>query len=50
MANERRALYDYFMLMCGPAPFRRTIIQPNGPDDLYAADGSLRDGAESDPP
>jgi hypothetical protein len=42
MANERRTAYDYFMLMCGPAPFRRTVEQPNGPADLYAADGSLR--------
>jgi len=50
MANERRTIYDYFMLMCGPAPFARTIIQPNGPDDLYAADGSLRDVVESTPP
>jgi hypothetical protein len=30
--------------MCGPAPFRRTIEAPNGSDDLYAADGSLREG------
>jgi hypothetical protein len=41
MANERRSVYDYFMMMCGPAPFARTVVQPNGPDDLYAADGSL---------
>ena len=47
MANERRTVYDYFMLMCGPAPFFHTIMQPNGPDDLYAADGSLRDVVES---
>jgi thioesterase domain-containing protein len=39
MANERRAAYDYFMLMCGPAPFRQTVTQPNGPADLYDADG-----------
>jgi hypothetical protein len=39
MANERRAAYDYFMLMCGPAPFRQTVIQANGPADLYDADG-----------
>ncbi len=45
MANERRALYDYFMLICGPAPFRQTVNQANGPNDLYAADGSLRDPA-----
>ncbi len=43
MANERRALYDYFMLVCGPVWFQRVIRQPNGPDDLFAADGSLRD-------
>jgi hypothetical protein len=42
MANERRTAYDYFMLMCGPAPFRQTIEQPNGPADLHTADGSLR--------
>jgi hypothetical protein len=40
MANERRAAYDYFMLMCGPAPFRRNVTQPNGPADLYGADGA----------
>ena len=48
MANERRTVYDYFMMMCGSAPFARTIVQPNGPDDLYAADGSLRDVVERD--
>jgi hypothetical protein len=37
------------MLMCGPAPFARTIVAPNGPDDLYAADGSLRDAAKAEP-
>jgi hypothetical protein len=36
--------------MCGPVPFARTIAQPNGPDDLYAADGSLREAIVSDPP
>jgi hypothetical protein len=55
MANERRAAYDYFMLMCGPAPFRRTVTQPNGPADLYGADGaytasSLPDGSAGVPP
>jgi hypothetical protein len=25
--------------------FACIIVQPNGPDDLYAADGSLRDAA-----
>jgi len=55
MANERRAAYDYFMLMCGPAPFRRTATQPNGPADLYGADGayavpSLPAGSAGVPP
>jgi hypothetical protein len=40
MANERRSVYDYFMLMCGPAPFRRTVMEPDGPAGLYRADGS----------
>jgi hypothetical protein len=46
MANEVRTVYDHFMLMCGPAPFRRMIREPNGPVDLYSEDGSLR---QSDP-
>jgi hypothetical protein len=41
MANEQRAVYDYFMLICGPVPFDRTIRQLNGPKDLFAPDGSL---------
>jgi hypothetical protein len=49
MANERRTPYDYFMLMCGPVPFTRTIMEPNGPVDLYAADGSLREAGEANP-
>jgi hypothetical protein len=40
MANEQRAAYDYFMLMCGPAPFRRAVTQPDGPADLYGGDGA----------
>ncbi len=40
MANERRTTYDYFMMMCGPAPFQRTIAEPDGPAGLYRADGS----------
>ncbi len=45
MANERRSPYDYFMLMCGPAPFRLTVNQPDGPADLYDADGAYVAGA-----
>jgi hypothetical protein len=46
MANERRTTYDYFMLLCGPAPFRRVITAPDGPAGLYEADGALRVSAE----
>ena len=42
MANEVRTVYDHFMLMCGPAPFRDMIRTPNGPVDLYGPDGALR--------
>jgi hypothetical protein len=48
MANEKRTAYDWFMLMCGPAPFRRTVTVANGPDALYGADGSYIDGASAD--
>lgn len=50
MANERRTSYDYFMLMCGPAPFRRTVTVPDGPAGLYGADGSYEDGSYADVP
>jgi hypothetical protein len=48
MANERRAVYDYFMLICGPAPFRRIIAEPDGPAGLYRADGSYIVGSYID--
>jgi hypothetical protein len=50
MANERRTVYDYFMLICGPAPFRRTIAEPNGPAGLYRANGSYVDDSRTDVP
>jgi hypothetical protein len=46
MANERRAPYDYFMMVCGPVPFGRMIESARGPLDLIAADGTLVGGAE----
>ena len=49
MANEQRTAYDYFMLMCGPAPFAQTVTRPSGPADLYGADGAYVD-APLDPP
>jgi hypothetical protein len=45
MANERRAAYDYFMLTCGPAPFQHAVTRPDGPADLYDADGAYVAGA-----
>jgi hypothetical protein len=48
MANEVRTAYDYFMLMCGPAPFRRTVTAPEGPACLYGADGSYVDDSGAD--
>jgi hypothetical protein len=50
MANERRTAYDYFMLMCGPAPFRQTISVANGSAALYGADGSYVGGSSPDSP
>ena len=50
MANERRTPYDYFMLMCGPAPFRRTVTAPDGLAGLYGDDGSYDDGSYADVP
>jgi hypothetical protein len=48
MANEKRTAYDWFMLMCGPAPFRRTVTVAGGPAALYSADGAYIDGASAD--
>jgi hypothetical protein len=41
MANAQRALYDYFMIVCGPLPLRAIAQAPNGPLDLIAAGGSV---------
>src|SRR5262249_11781646 len=45
MANAQRALYDYFMIVCGPLPLRAIAHTPNGPLDLIAADGAIIAGA-----
>jgi hypothetical protein len=41
MANERRSLYDYYMTVCGPIPFLRSVLAPAGPAELIAQDGAL---------
>ena len=43
MANERRTTYDYFMMVCGPLPFSRTVLAARGPAELIAVDGSVID-------
>ena len=43
MANERRTTYDYFMMVCGPIPFARSVLTSKGPAELIAADGTLID-------
>jgi len=46
MANERRAPYDFFMLVCGPISLLPTAHAPGGPIDLFGDDGSALAGAE----
>jgi pimeloyl-ACP methyl ester carboxylesterase len=41
MANELRSTYDFFMMVCGPIPFSRSVLAPRGPVELIAPDGSL---------
>lgn len=47
MANEKRAPYDYFMMVCGPIPFTRMTEAARGPLDLISADGSFSDTASA---
>jgi len=41
MANECRAAYDYFMMVCGPVPFSRMVLTAGGAAELIASDSSL---------
>lgn len=43
MANELRSTYDYFMMVCGPIPFARSVLSQTGPVELIASDGALID-------
>ena len=49
MANDRRAAYDYFMMLCGPAPLTTwaldDAISRFGSDGAYAAPLTAPDGA-----
>ena len=40
MANDRRAPYDYFLMVCGPVPFLEWTMSPVGLLDFVAADGA----------
>jgi hypothetical protein len=42
-ANERRASYDHFMIICGPLSLERIVAAPAGPMRLIQADGSCVD-------
>jgi hypothetical protein len=42
MANERRAMYDYFMMCCGPIQFARWTLSHGGLLDYFNPDASLR--------
>jgi len=43
MANDRRAPYDYFLMVCGPVPFSDWTLSPLGFLDFIAQDGACRD-------
>ena len=40
MANDQRAPYDYFLMVCGPISFGDWTISPGGLLDFMSADGS----------
>ncbi len=42
MSNDRRAPYDYYMFLCGPAFFAEWAAQDGGACERFAADGSYR--------
>jgi hypothetical protein len=42
MANEQRAIYDYFMMIGGPAPFVFLSDIPRGALDVFGPDGAYR--------
>jgi pimeloyl-ACP methyl ester carboxylesterase len=45
MANDRRAPYDYFMMVAGPVSFPAWTTSPTGFLDFIGADGGYGDGA-----
>lgn len=49
-ANDRRAAYDYFMLLCGPLSVRRQAALPDGAVSAIGADGELLTPAPHEAP
>lgn len=49
MANDRRAPYDYFLMVCGPVAFSDWTMSPLGLLDFVAADGACRDPSQPRP-
>src|SRR3989442_14070356 len=43
MANDRRAPYDYFLMVCGPVPFSDWTLSPLGFLDFIVQDVACRD-------
>jgi hypothetical protein len=41
--NDKRALYDYFMLVCGPVSAKSQTLAPDGAISVIGEDGSLVD-------
>jgi hypothetical protein len=42
--NDRRANYDYFMLLCGPCSARRQTLSADGCASMFSEDGALLEG------
>ncbi|MBF9232285.1 hypothetical protein [Microvirga alba] len=47
--NDRRAAYDYFMLLCGPLSVERQVRYADGAVSAIGADGALRESAADVP-
>jgi len=39
--NDRRALYDYFMLVCGPVSAKSQTLAADGAVSMFGDDGAL---------
>ncbi len=44
--NNRRAAYDYFMLLCGPLSVERQVLSPDGAASAIGPDGALLDAGD----